>query len=113
MFSIIEDTESLTKILPFDEVVAEIEAILSNPDATKADLERAKDLAEAVNQHDKNNPDCDKGIGSRGGTASAADESQTGTKADTKADEDTKADDTKDESKPKAEPKKKSKKGKK
>ena len=105
------------EVLPFNEVVAEIEAILANPDATKADFERAKDLAEAVNLHDKNNPDCETGsgsgngdTGSGGGTASAADETQTGTRADTKAD-DTKADeDTKDESKPKEEPKKKGKK---
>jgi hypothetical protein len=72
------------EVLPFNEVVAQIEAILSNPYATKAGLERAKDLAEAVNQHDKNNPDCDTISGSGGGTASAADESRTGTQADTK-----------------------------
>ena len=28
----------------FEEIILEVEAILNNPDATKADLERAKDL---------------------------------------------------------------------
>ena len=51
----------------FEEIILEVEAILNNPDATKADLERAKDLAEAINLHDKDNPDCtgsDPGSGS-------------------------------------------------
>ena len=52
-----ESTPPVT--MSFEEIIAEVEAILNNPDATKADLERAKDLAESVNQHDKNNPDCD------------------------------------------------------
>ena len=43
----------------FGDLIGEIELLLGNLDASKDDLERAKDLAEAVNLHDKNNPDCD------------------------------------------------------
>lgn len=39
--------------MSFQEIIAEVESILNNPDATKADLERAKNLAESVNLHDK------------------------------------------------------------
>ena len=49
----------------FEEIILEVEAILNNPDATKADLKLAKDLAEAINLHDKDNPDC-TGSGSGG-----------------------------------------------
>jgi len=62
----------------FGALIAEVESILNNPDATKADLERAKDLAEAVNLHDKDNPDCDTGTGTGTG-------SKTGTGSGTKS----------------------------
>ena len=52
----------------FRDVIAEVEAILNNEDATKADLERAKKLAEAVNKHDKDNLECDTGTGTKSGT---------------------------------------------
>ena len=42
----------------FGDLMAEVEGILADPNATKSDLERAKDLAEAVNRHDEDNPDC-------------------------------------------------------
>ena len=50
--------------MAFQEIMDEVEAILNNPDATKADLQHAKDLAESVNMHDKDNPDCDTDTGS-------------------------------------------------
>ena len=40
----------------FGDLMAEVEAILVDPDATKSDLNRAKHLAEAVNRHDRDNP---------------------------------------------------------
>ncbi len=49
--------------MTFGDLITEVESLLMGVDPTKADLERAKDLAEAVNQHDKNNPDCDTGSG--------------------------------------------------
>ena len=52
----------------FGDLIAEVESILTNPDATKDDLERAKDLAESVNKHDKDNPECDTGTGSGAGS---------------------------------------------
>ncbi|MDP6717374.1 MAG: hypothetical protein QGF59_01910, partial [Pirellulaceae bacterium] len=52
----------------FGDLIAEVKSILNNPDATKDDLNRAKDLAESVNQHDKNNPDC--GVEVASGTSS-------------------------------------------
>jgi choice-of-anchor C domain-containing protein len=51
----------------FGSIIAEVELILSNPAATDADLEHAKDLAESVNLHDKRNPLCDTDSGSTGG----------------------------------------------
>jgi hypothetical protein len=53
----------------FADLIAEVESILNNPDATQNDLEHAKDLAEAVNQRDKDNADCETGTGSKTGTA--------------------------------------------
>ena len=47
--------------MTFGELIFEVETLLTNPDATKDELERAKDLAEAVNLLDKDNPDCDTG----------------------------------------------------
>ncbi|NQW18324.1 MAG: hypothetical protein HQ478_12645, partial [Chloroflexi bacterium] len=73
----IDTTGDGTPDTEFGVLIAEVETIMNNPGATKADLERAKDLAEAVNQHDKGNPDCDTVTG-------GGDES----KADTKADDD-------------------------
>ena len=40
----------------FGDLIAEVEAILVDPDATKSDLNRAKHLAEAVNRHDQVDP---------------------------------------------------------
>jgi hypothetical protein len=57
-------------VMPFNEVIAQVETILNNPDATHDDLAHAKSLAEAVNQHDKDNPDCETGSGSGAGRAS-------------------------------------------
>jgi PKD repeat protein len=61
-------------ILPFNEVIAQVEAILNNTDATFDDLKQARKLAESINKHDKDNPACDtgsgSGSGSRSGTAS-------------------------------------------
>ncbi len=45
--------------MTFGALIVEVESLLSNPDATKADLKRAKNLAEAVNEHDEDNPACD------------------------------------------------------
>ncbi len=59
-------TPSVT--MTFQEIIAEVETILNNPDATKSDLERAKNLAESVNLHDKNNPDCETGSDSGQGS---------------------------------------------
>ena len=42
----------------FGDLIVEVEAILVDPNATKSDLERAKGLAEAVNTHDEDNPEC-------------------------------------------------------
>lgn len=43
---------------PFYEVMAEIEAILADPDATVTQIKRASLLAMAINSHDKGNPLC-------------------------------------------------------
>jgi hypothetical protein len=50
--------------MTFGDLITEVESLLSSENPTKADLERAKDLAEAVNLHDKDNPDCETGTGS-------------------------------------------------
>jgi len=62
----------------FSDLIAEVEGILLNQDATKDDLNRAKKLAETANKHDKDNPECDTGTGSKSGT-----KSKTGTKSGT------------------------------
>lgn len=62
----------------FETLIAEVEDLLSG-EPTKADLERAKDLAEAVNQLDKDNPDCDTGSGGSATGSEPAPESGTGT----------------------------------
>ena len=62
--------------ITFSDLMGQVEAILKNGDATKAELEHAKKLAEAVNKHDKDNSECDTGTGSRTGT-----KSKTGTKS--------------------------------
>jgi len=54
----------------FSKIMAEVESILNNPNATKADLERGKDLAEAVNLHDEDNPACDTDTGNGSETGS-------------------------------------------
>ncbi len=43
---------------PFSLLIAMVEAILLDPGATPAELELAKDLAEAVNLRDADNPEC-------------------------------------------------------
>jgi hypothetical protein len=58
--------------MTFSEAMAEVERILNDDNATAADLEHAKDLAEAVNLHDKDNPDCETGTGSTGGSATGS-----------------------------------------
>ena len=55
----------------FGDIIAEVELILGSPDPSDGDLERAKDLAEAVNLHDQNNPDCVTGTGTGTGTGSS------------------------------------------
>jgi hypothetical protein len=40
--------------------MAVVEAILGDLDAEHHELERAKDLAEAVNLHDEDNPMCEE-----------------------------------------------------
>ncbi len=44
--------------MPFHQLMAEAEAILLDPDAPDEVLERAKDLAEAVNERDEHAPEC-------------------------------------------------------
>ena len=51
-----EDAESL----PFQQLIAEAEAILLDPDASDEALERAKDLAEAVNERDEDLDKCEE-----------------------------------------------------
>jgi hypothetical protein len=63
-----------TPDMTFETLVHTVEDILGDPNATKSELEYAKDLAETVNKSDKNNPDCDTNTGSGDRT-----------KADTKA----------------------------
>ncbi|MDP6667543.1 MAG: hypothetical protein QF357_09125, partial [Dehalococcoidia bacterium] len=60
--------------MTFGDLIAEVEMLLSLENPTKADLERAKDLAEAVNLHDKDNPECDthSGSSSRGSDSGSA-----------------------------------------
>ena len=52
-------------VLPFHQLIAEVEAILLDPFATHRDIEHANDLAEAVNEHDEDNPACDDDDGDR------------------------------------------------
>ena len=74
----------------FRDLIAEVEAILNDPLSSHADFEHAKDLAEAVNQHDKDNADCDTGTGSKSGMGTASksttggDPTGTGTASKTK-----------------------------
>ena len=55
----------------FGDLIGEVEAIMADPNATKHDLNRAKKLAEAVNSHDKDNPDCGTGTGASTATGAA------------------------------------------
>ena len=43
---------------PFNAVIAAVDAVILDGGASNGDLNGAKDLAEAVNLHDKGNPDC-------------------------------------------------------
>ena len=54
----------------FGDLIGAVENILADEDATANELERAKDLAEAVNKHDKDNSDCDTKSGSGSGSGS-------------------------------------------
>jgi hypothetical protein len=49
--------------MTFDALMGTVEGLLSGA-PTADELERAKDLAESVNKHDQDNPDCDTGTGS-------------------------------------------------
>jgi hypothetical protein len=58
--------------MTFGELIQKVEDLLMLPNPTKADLEEAKDLAEAVNVLDKDNTLCDTGSGSsRSGSSSS------------------------------------------
>jgi 3-oxoacyl-[acyl-carrier-protein] synthase II len=57
----------------FSQLIAEVESILNDENATKADLERAKDLAESVNVHDEGNSECDNNTISEIGISTAGD----------------------------------------
>jgi hypothetical protein len=59
----------------FTELRAEVESLMSG-EPTKAELNQAKKLAEAVNSLDKGNDDCDSHSGSHSGSGS---DSGTGT----------------------------------
>jgi hypothetical protein len=59
-------------VMDFSDLIAEVEAILNNPLSTAEDFEHAKDLAESVNKHDKDNPDCDTGTGSGSNSGSGS-----------------------------------------
>ena len=73
--------------MAFGDLIGQVESTLGNPDATKADLEQAKDLAEAVNQHDKDNPDCETGSGTGTGSATGSQQdSGSDTGSNTKSD---------------------------
>lgn len=54
----VDNQGSTKRRMIFAEAMIEVEATLSNPDATKNELERAKDIAEAANQSDSNDPAC-------------------------------------------------------
>ncbi len=66
--------------LTFGDLIGQVEAIVNDPGATDEQLEHAKDLAEAVNKHDKGNPECDTGTGSNDS------KTQSATKSDTDSD---------------------------
>ena len=76
---LIDTNKDGTPDTAFSAVIAEVESILENENATKSELEHAKDLAEAVNKHDKNNPDCD--TGSRSNTKSSSNGDESGSKS--------------------------------
>ena len=56
--------------MTFGELIAEVEGLLMGENPTKSDFKRAKDLAEAVNLHDEDNPDCETGSGTGTGSKS-------------------------------------------
>jgi hypothetical protein len=59
--------------MPLHQIMTEIENILLDPDASKPELELAKDLAEVVNEFDNQTPDCELDQGD-----SVVDEDQNG-----------------------------------
>jgi hypothetical protein len=67
--------------MTFNILMVTVEGLLSG-EPTADDLERAKDLAESVNKHDKDNPDCDTGTGSKSksGTGSKVSKARKGGK---------------------------------
>lgn len=54
--------------MTFEALIHIVEDILNDEDATKAELDYARDLAESVNKMDKDNPDCDTHTGTGGGS---------------------------------------------
>ncbi len=56
----VELEDDTTLSLTFAQLIDQAEDILGDPDATRHDLEFAKDLAEAVNLHDQDNEACDE-----------------------------------------------------
>lgn len=57
-----EDDEDGIGPLPFNQVMAQAETILLNPNASQAELKRAKNLAEMVNRLNEKNGTCDDRI---------------------------------------------------
>jgi len=54
-----DDDDGPPVMLPFNEAMAQVEAILLDSSATKEDLVRAKDIAESINELDEDTPACD------------------------------------------------------
>jgi hypothetical protein len=81
---LVDTTGNGTPNTTFGALITEVELIMNDPGATKADLDRAKRLAEAANKHDKDNPDCDTGTASRSGTGAGSKASGSGSGGDQK-----------------------------
>ena len=69
--------------MAFGDLMDEVESVLSDPDASKKQMNHARDLAKSVNEHDKENPDCETGTGS-GSKDDTNSKGDTGSKKDTK-----------------------------
>jgi hypothetical protein len=59
-------------VLPFDDIIAQMEAITSSLGATHDDLVRAENLVESINKRDVGNKNCNTGSFCGSGTASNA-----------------------------------------